>query len=246
MENPVSRGNVDWEITRQTIGRIQEINPAFTSDNCLIGGSAAWFYRTLLEKENDPDFPAVAYTPEEEAIWYSQDVDFIGTKRENYPSELQTEPEGSPPIVRINGVWVDTPDEGLFLTRNEASKTAVEAENPITGNSFQIASPILLYREKKTLLQEKNRPQDILHLKTFRQASKLLLCKLAEDATLNQKQAGLLFKLLKEAENIAPELLEDNQLFMRLSHQMEHLEKSPRTRATYHLLKNQILKIHKL
>jgi len=48
------RGDVDWNKARETLLEILKINTGFTSDNCVIGGSAAWFYRTLLEK-----FPSV-------------------------------------------------------------------------------------------------------------------------------------------------------------------------------------------
>jgi len=241
------RGSIDWESTRQTLLRIQELNPAFTTENCLIGGSAAWFYRTLLDKENDPDFPPVQFTEEENAVWYSKDVDFIGTKREDYPDELQTQPEGDPPRFYIDGVWVDTPDEGLFITRNRALKTALEIENPQTGSLYKVASPILLYREKKALLQKakgvgaEQRPQDTLHLKTFRRASRLIISNLAETENPNQREATLLFKLLKETQEIAPEIFED-KIVKRLQDQLKRLQVNPRTKAVYHLLKNQVLK----
>lgn len=243
MEKPTPRGNVDWEKTGETLREIQKINPAFITENSVIGGSAAWFYRTLLEKENDQDFHPPHYTEEENAIWYSKDLDFIGTNREDYPAQLQIQPEGEPPKIFINGVWVDSPNDGLFLTKDRAARTAIEVENPSTGNFYKVASPILLYREKQTLIQQKtNRPQDSLHLQTLLQASRLLICKFAEDPTLNQKQAATLFKLLKEAQEIAPELLANPQLAKRLIQQMERLASLPHGKAIYHLLKNQILK----
>jgi len=242
MIGPPPRGNVDWNKARETLREIQKINPGFTSDNSVIGGSAAWFYRTLLEKDNDQDFRLPHYTAAENAIWLSKDLDFIGTKRADYPAELQTKPEGEPPKIRIKGVWVDSPDEGLFITKDRALKTAIEVENPAAGSFYKIASPTLLYREKKTLILKKiDRPQDSLHLKTLEQASKLVICKLAEDQALNQKQAGLLFKLLKEAQEIAPEILQDPCLLKRLARQMKRLATGPHTKAIFHLLKNQII-----
>ena len=243
MKSSVPRGDVDWNKAKETLLEIQKINPGFTSDNSVIGGSAAWFYRTLLEKENDQDFRLPHYTAVENVIWLSKGLDFIGTKRADYPAELQTKPEGDPPQVRVKGVWVDSPDEGLFMTKDRALKTAIEVENPASESYYKIASPILLYREKKTLiLQKENRPQDTLHLKTLQQASYLIICKLAEDQALNQKQAALLFKLLKEAQEIAPEILQNPLLLKRLARQMQRLATRPHTKAIFHLLKNQIIK----
>jgi len=67
--------------------------------------------------------------------------------------------------------------------------------------------------EKKTLiLQKENRPQGTLHLKTFQRASYVIICKLAEDQALNQKQAALLFKLFKDTQEIGPEILQNPSL----------------------------------
>lgn len=238
------RGTVDWSKTHSTLLAIQNINPGFVLDNVLIGGSAAWFYRTLLQKEADKDFPCPTYTDNEEKIWLSKDIDFLGTKKEDYPEELQTPAEGEPPMVKINGVWIDTPDEGVYLTRSQTVRTAVEVENPDNGHIFKVASPIQLYREKKTLAEmgeAGKRPQDALHLRTLTEASKLLLCKLTEDGALNQKQTGLLFKLIKEAQEIAPELLQDTKLLNRLILQLPRLGANPKTKSIYHLLLNQVL-----
>lgn len=239
------RGEIDWGITKGVLETIQEINPAFTTENYLIGGSAAWFYKTFLEKESDPDFPAPTYTQEENNLWYSKDIDFLGTKREDLPRELQTRPEGDPPIVKINGIWIDSPNEGVFITRENAAKTALEAENPETGGYYKVASPTLLYKEKKRLgemWKAGSRPQDALHKRALKTAARLLLCKLAENKGLNQKQAALLFKLLKETQEIAPEIFASKPLLKRLGAQTARLKTNPRTKAIYHLLKNQILK----
>lgn len=236
------RGDVDWNKAREVLSEIQKINPGFIADNVIIGGSAAWFYRTLLEKENDQDFRLPDYTEAENAIWLSRDIDFIGTKREDYPAELQTEPVGDPPKVFIKGVWVDSPNTGLFITKESALKTAIEVENATTGIFYKIVSPTLLYHEKQALiLNKKNRPQDNLHLKTLQQASRLVICKLAEDEGLNPKQASLLFKLLKEAQNLAPKILQNSFLYNRLARQMQRLETHLHTKAIFHLLKNQII-----
>lgn len=241
MEN---RGTINWTKTKETIEEIQRISPGFTEGNCLIGGSAAWFYRTLLTQKKDRDFPAADYTEEEEKIWYSKDVDFIGTKKEELAKELQTTAGGEPPVVKINGVWVDTPDEGLFLTRNLAQKTAIEIQNTETGDIYKVTSATLLYREKKELAKlEKTlaRPQDALHLRTLKQAAKLTICSLLEERELEGRKGKLAFMLIKEAQEIAPELLRDPKLLARLSLQLPRIGANPKTKALYHLLLNQVL-----
>lgn len=244
MDNPPApRGNIDWDKIKDTLTQIQDINPAFTTENALIGGSAAWFYRTLLEKSQDQDFPCPNYTEEEKNTWLSKDIDFIGTRKEDIGKELGLTPEGNPPTVKLHGVWIDTPNEGVFLTKTRASKTALEVRNPTTQSLYKIASPILLFREKKELetLKKEKRPQDALHLRTLKQAAKLTICKLAEEKDDNPKQATLLFKLLKEAQEIAPELLQDKKLTDRLEKQVPRFLANPHTKALYHLLVNQIL-----
>ncbi|MEI6349569.1 MAG: hypothetical protein WCP06_00515 [Verrucomicrobiota bacterium] len=238
------RGDVDWEKAKIALEAIQKLNPAFTLDNSIIGGAAAWFYKSLLQKENDPDFPCPNYSGDEEKVWLSRDLDFIGTRRDKLAEELQTQAEGDPAVVVIAGVWVDTPNEGLFLTSDRAAKTALEIRNPSTQSTFKVASPTLLYREKKELLQHKelkDRPQDRLHLGALERAAKLVLCKLAEESSPNEKQPRLLFKLLKEAQEIAPEIIEDQQVLRRLARQLDRIGKDPNSKALFHLLQKQIL-----
>jgi hypothetical protein len=239
------RGTINWKTTRDTIGAIQEIAPGFTETNCLIGGSAAWFYKTLLQEKKDPDFPAVIYTQGEEKAWYSKNLDFIGTKREDLPNELATPATGNPPTVKINGVWIDTPDAGLFLTNARAHKTAIEIRNTTEGDIYKVASPTLLYKEKRVLTKQEpaqQRPHDELHLRTLKQAAKLTICSLIEEKDLDGRKGKLAFLLLKEAQEIAPEILEDTKVQKRLAAQIDRLENNPRTKALCHLLKNQVLK----
>jgi hypothetical protein len=55
------RSSVDWRVVKNVALRIGEIAPDFLEENVLIGGSAAWYYRQLLELSNDADFPPVVY-----------------------------------------------------------------------------------------------------------------------------------------------------------------------------------------
>jgi len=111
------RGTINWKTTKDTIVAIQEIAPGFTETNCLIGGSAAWFYKTLLQEKTDPDFPAEVCTQEEESAWYSKNVDVIGTKRSDLPAELQNPPEGNPPCGKENKNFVNIPTQLRALAK---------------------------------------------------------------------------------------------------------------------------------
>ena len=82
------RGTIDWNSTRDCLYTIQTINPGFTTENYLIGGSAAWFYKNLLQTEKDKDFLCPSYTEEEQAIWYFQ-TSKIGTRDSSRITERQ-------------------------------------------------------------------------------------------------------------------------------------------------------------
>ena len=72
------RGDVDWTRIRQVLGTINKQSPEFLFQNALIGGGAAWFYKTILHNANDPDFK-IHLSPEKEILWLSKDIDFIGS-----------------------------------------------------------------------------------------------------------------------------------------------------------------------
>ncbi|MEI6676657.1 MAG: hypothetical protein WCO57_15920, partial [Verrucomicrobiota bacterium] len=56
-----------------------------------------------------------------------------------------------------------------------------------------------------------------------------------------EKQPRLLFKLLKEAQEIAPEIIEDQKVLRRLARQLDRIGKDPNSKALFHLLQKQIL-----
>ena len=97
-----ARGNIDWNKVHSTLLAIQKINPGFVLDNALIEGSAAWFYRTLLERSKDKDFPCPSYTEDEEKLWLSKDVDFLGTKREDFSLGENL----APTLFRVRGAKI--------------------------------------------------------------------------------------------------------------------------------------------
>ena len=237
---PVSRTQVDWEVVKGVLARISRESPDFLEENILIGGAAVWFYRSLLESARDVDFPAPVFSHEENQIWLSKDVDFIGTPSKDIASKLGVEQDGDPPAARIDGVWIDSPDEGLFITRERAAVTALRTELP-DGTEIQIASPVLLHREKTELIRRKTRPQDRLHLETLEQAARVIFCQLAEVPEFSKSSCRELFRLLKEAQENSPCLLNDSALHRRLSQALPRMRGETPCRSVVHLLEKQIL-----
>ena len=237
---PVNSESVDWSAVKRVLSRIGEMSGDFLEGNILIGGGAAWFYRSLLETTNDPDFRVPAFSDEEDRIWLSKDIDFIGTKREEIAGCLGVSCEGDPPAAVIDGIWIDSPNEGLFITRDRALPTALRTALP-SGVEFLVASPILLHREKTELISRKSRPQDRLHLKTLLQASRLVLCQLMEIDAFTKGSCRELFRLLKEAQEISPVILINTVLQRRMIAAMARMRTEPLCRSCVHLLEKQIL-----
>ena len=237
---PVSGDTVDWNTVKVVLARISEGAGDFLEENILIGGAAVWFYRSLLENAKDVDFSAPVYSEEEDRIWLSKDVDFIGTPSKDIAARLGVEPSGDPLAARVEGVWIDSPDEGLFITRERASITALRTELP-DGTEIQIASPVLLHREKAELIRRKNRAQDRLHLETLVCAAKLVFCRLAEVPEFSRASCRELFRLLKEAQEISPVLLMDGALHRRMLKAIERMRGETACRSVLHLLEKQIL-----
>jgi hypothetical protein len=117
---PVNSSEVDWNAVKRVLARIGESHGDFLQGNILIGGAAAWFYRGLLEFSQDKDFSAPHFSEQENRVWISKDIDFIGTRREEIAARLGIPTEGDPPAPRIDGIWIDSPNEGLFLTCERA------------------------------------------------------------------------------------------------------------------------------
>lgn len=237
---PVSGDQVDWETVKGVLAKISERAGDFLEENILIGGAAVWFYRSLLENAKDVDFPAPDYTEKENRIWLSKDVDFIGTPSKEIATRLGVVPDGDPPAARIEGVWIDSPDEGLFITRERASLTALRSELP-DGTEILIASPVLLHREKTELILRKNRPQDRLHLETLERAARLVFCQLAEVSEFSKASCRELFRLLKEAQENSPALFEDAALHRRMLNAFERMRGKVVCRSVFHLLEKQVL-----
>ncbi len=171
--------NYNWDAIREDLQRIANHNSEFLPNTVLVGGAACWYYRLALSKASDPDFPVPIYTSDQERLWLSKDLDFMGASSEEI-SQLLGRP--CPPmgtLVEYAGAALDFIEEGLKMTRQAANYTARKAQ---AGNlEFYLASPSLLFAEKHACtLQKKNRPQDFLHREVLARFIKMELCRSLE------------------------------------------------------------------
>ncbi len=169
----------NWDAIRQDLEGIRTHNAEFLPNTVLVGGAACWYYRLALSKAKDPDFSMPMYTPDQEKIWLSKDLDFMGESIEEI-GQLIGQP--CPPmgtLIEYAGATLDFIAEGLIMTRRAANQTARKAQ---AGDlTFYIASPSLLFSEKHACtLHKKNRPQDALHREVLARFIKMELCRSLE------------------------------------------------------------------
>ena len=169
-----------WDSAQKALSRIAAHNPDFLPNTVLVGGAACWYYRLALQKAADIDFPVPEYTPEEEGLWLSKDLDFMGESAAEV-SELIGQP--CPPmgtLIQYAGATLDFLDQGLLMTPELANRTARKAK---AGDlEFYIASPSLLFAEKHACTLRKDRPQDRLHREVLGRFLKMELCRRLEQA----------------------------------------------------------------
>ena len=164
----------DWERVRAALQLLAKRFPDDFPTWVLIGGGASWFYRESLRRANDPDFPAPACTAEEEKIWLSKDVDFMGLTEVEAEGLFQTPFKPETHTISFAGLEVDFLEEGLRLTMRDAinSVREVRAEDFV----FHVLAPETLFMEKCALVANKQRPQDRLHLAVLAQFLKYEFC----------------------------------------------------------------------
>jgi len=173
--------NYNWDSIREDLRRIGTQNPDFLANTVLVGGAACWYYRLALSKANDADFPVPVYTPEQERVWLSKDLDFIGESNEEI-GQLIGQP--CPPmgtLLEYAGATLDFIEAGLKMTPQAANHTARKAQ--VGDLTFYIVSPSLLFAEKQAcVLQKKNRPQDPLHREVLARFIRMELCRSLEQS----------------------------------------------------------------
>ena len=151
----------DWERVRAAMRLLADAFPGDFPNWVLIGGGACWFYREALKNADDPDFRVPNYGAEEEIIWLSKDVDFMGLTEAEASELLQAPFKPETHTILFRGVEVDFLEEGFRLTIDVALRSNREVRT--SDFVFNVLDPSVLYAEKCALVALKPRPQDKLH-----------------------------------------------------------------------------------
>jgi hypothetical protein len=151
----------DWERVREALKLLATRFPDDFPLWVMIGGGACWFYRESLKLARDQDFPVPAYSPAEEKVWLSKDVDFMGITVAEAEDLFQAPFKAETHTISFEGLEVDFLEEGLKLTMRDALTNVREVRTD--DFVFFVLSPEILFAEKCALLANKERPQDRLH-----------------------------------------------------------------------------------
>ena len=164
----------DWLRIRADLKRLSERFPDQFVLWQLIGGGACWFYRAYLERVSDPDFRAPTYTAEEEQVWLSKDIDFMGLTTAQAAALFGSPFKPETHTITFDGMEIDFLEEGLRLTPQVVAASAREIRT--SEFVFYAIEASLLYDEKFTLLKVKERPQDRLHCDLLAEFLKYEFC----------------------------------------------------------------------
>src|SRR5438445_6282495 len=110
----------DWNRIRAALRQLDDAFPGLLENIVLIGGGACWFYREALRQWNDSVFRVPQWTREEESLWVSKDVDFMGLDEAEATELLQTPFDPETHTFHFHGLELDFLEEGLQLTRQNA------------------------------------------------------------------------------------------------------------------------------
>ena len=190
----------DWPAFRRHLKLLAEEFPGQFTDWVLIGGGACWFYRTVLERWADADFPAPKFSEMEDAMWLSKDIDFMGATVKQAEALLGAPFKVETHTISFRGIEVDFLEEGVRLTRADAARNARQARTP--DFTFRVLDAGWLYAEKLAVTRSKPREQDGLHLRLLETFLKCEFCRESEDsATLDAQEWVERAKTVKTADH---------------------------------------------
>ena len=164
----------NWERIRAALKLLSEAFPDEFQNWVLIGGGASWFFREQLKNANDPDFRVPVYSADEETIWLSKDVDFMGLTEAEGAALLGSPFKPETHTISFRGLEVDFLEEGFRLTLELALRNPREVRT--SDFVFYVVDPSVLYSEKSALVASKSRPQDRLHRSLLAEFLKYELC----------------------------------------------------------------------
>ncbi len=226
----------DWSAFRRHLKLLADEFPEPFTEWVLIGGGACWFYRTVLERWADTDFPAPIFSEKEEANWLSKDIDFMGATVKEAEALLGAPFNEETHTISFRGIDVDFLEEGIRLTRQEAARNARQART--ADFVFRVLDAGWLYAEKLAVAHNKDRLQDRLHLRALETFLKCEFCREVEDpATLDADEWVERARTVKTADHDF--FSRDKVLVARLQHGIRTLI-NPEHRALKHWAKHHL------
>jgi hypothetical protein len=171
----------DWPAFRRHLKLLADAFPDQFTQWVLIGGGACWFYRTVLERWADTDFPAPKFSRADETVWLSKDIDFMGATEKEAAALLGAPFKPESHTFSFQGIEVDFLQEGVCLTRKDALRNARQARTP--EFVFRVLDAGWLYAEKLAVIRHKERVQDRLHLLVLETFLKCEFCREVEDVS---------------------------------------------------------------
>jgi len=226
----------DWERVRSALKLLAARFPDDFPTWVLIGGGACWFYRESLKQADDQDFPVPKCTVEEEQIWLSKDVDFMGLTVVEAEDLFQSPFKPETHTISFAGLEVDFLEEGLRLTMRDALTSVREVRTD--DFVFFVLAPETLFAEKCALLANKERPQDRLHHAVLVQFLKHEFCSdLESPDTLDSDDWVLRARDVKTTD--LQFFVNDNRFKQRLAHAIGALN-SDKYKRIKHWAKNHL------
>lgn len=228
--------NYDWDKFRTALHTLAGRFPDFFPLWVLVGGGACWFYRLALERAADPDFCVPVFSPAEEGIWLSKDVDFIGLSRAEAEELLGAPVKEESRTISFEGLEVDFVEVGLHMTEDAVVASARLVHT--ADFDFYVADAAVLYDEKCALLTRKERPQDRLHSYVLAAFLKHEFCDEVENPVrLNVRRWLRRARIVKTADHTFFE--SDSRLIQRLILAIQRL--GPKHQALVHWAKHHLL-----
>lgn len=170
----------DWPAFRRQLKLLSDAFPGVFDGWVLIGGGACWFYRTTLELWDDNDFPVPMFSADEDTMWLSKDIDFMGPSVAEGEALLAAPFKADTHTISFQGIEVHFLEEGVHLTVREVTRNARRVHTPEVV--FRVADAADLFAEKRAVIGRKERPQDRLHLRALETFLKCEFCREAESA----------------------------------------------------------------
>jgi hypothetical protein len=219
---------VDWQLAKKCLAVLQTEARPIVEQGVIIGGIACWFYRHLLTKAADPDFKVPNFSPAQEALWLSKDVDFTNffaeDARQLLPERLNRDVSGRVHL-EISGIPIGFAQVGITFDPESAWADSWIASFTDEGRTIQcrVLDPISLYIEKLALTQRRGSPSDQMHCSVVAEFLRYETCTQAATliAAQNLEARTTPLRFILSLKNRAPEVARDHRLAARIHRLLE-------------------------